>query len=85
MKVPNYWMNETGGALAAAVKTYIRGDPLLSEEVDLVRAYLRQWIAADTWRGPRVAFLRAAVEGITTREAIEAWLDIADREGIDPL
>ena len=54
-------------------------------ELAAIRAYLRQWIMADGWLDDAVEELRAGVDGLTTRFAIEQWLDDALRVGIDPL
>lgn len=32
-----------------------------------------------------LAQMRAAIDGLTTREAIDRWLDDAEQRGIDPL
>jgi len=82
---PGYWMNETSGALAPAVLAYIAGDDLDTAQIATLRAYLRQWILVPGWRGAEVAPLRAAIDGLTTRAAIETWLARAEQAGIDPL
>jgi len=82
---PGYWMNETSGVLRPAVEAYLKGEPMTREQIAAMRAYLRQWMASPDWRGRRVAFLRRAIDDLTSREAIASWLAIADEEGIDPL
>jgi hypothetical protein len=84
MNAPGYWMYETSGVLRPAVFAYIDREPMTPEQVAAMRAYLRQWIAAPAWIG-RVDALRAAVDSLTSREAIEDWLDRAMAIGIDPL
>jgi hypothetical protein len=81
---PGYWMSETGSVLRPAVEAYLRGEDLSPVGIAAVRAYLRQWMAGP-WRGPGIADLRSRVEGLTTRQAIDAWLDDAFARGIDPL
>jgi hypothetical protein len=44
---------------------------------------LRQWIEA--MRGPEIGALRARVEELTSREALDRWMGDALRMGIDPL
>lgn len=83
--MPGYWMHETTGVLRPAVLTYLSGEPMNVEQVAAMRAYLRQWIADPRWRGARVPELRARIDFLVSREAIEEWLDIAMEEGIDPL
>lgn len=83
--LPGYWMYETSGVLRPAFEAYLAGASMTPEQITAMRAYLRQWIAADAWRGPTVPMLRATVERITTRQHIREWLDRALDEEIDPL
>jgi len=85
MSVPGYWMHETSGVLRPAVEAYLNGRPLTPQQVATMRAYLRQWIAAPTWRGTNIDLLRATVDSLSTRADIRSWLEVAEREGIDPL
>jgi hypothetical protein len=78
-------MYETSGALRPAIVAYLQGEPMSDEMIAAMRAYLRQWIAAPVWAGPEIDALRAAVDGLTSRQAIRRWLDIALDENIDPL
>lgn len=82
---PGFWMHETSGVLRPAVEAYLGGEPMTPEHIAAMRAYLRQWIAAPAWIGPHIAELRAAIDGLTDRAAIERWLDAAIEAGIDPL
>lgn len=82
---PGYWMNETSGALRPAVEAYLTGTEMSSTHVAAMRAYLRQWIAAPSWRGPSIDELRAWIDRLDSREAIRDWLMMADEAGIDPL
>lgn len=85
---PGYWMHEMSGVLRPAVETYLAGGAMTPEHIAAMRAYCRQWAAAD-WRdesdGRDIAALREAVDGLTTREAIEAWFRRAADLAIDPL
>jgi hypothetical protein len=81
---PGFWMNERGGELHDAVEAYLFNAVLAPNHIDRLREYLRQWIAAD-WQGPLIAELRAAIDGLTSREAIERWLNLALEAGLDPL
>lgn len=85
MNAPGYWMNETTGALRPAVHAYLDGAEMSGEQVAAMRAYLRQWIAADCWFGPLIPGLRATIDDLGDRKAIGMWLRIAANEGIDPL
>jgi hypothetical protein len=80
---PGYWMNETSGVLRPAVEAYLLGEPMSEEEIAAMRAYLRQWIAG--FFGAGAADLAGRVDKLTSRAAIEDWLDDATEIGIDPL
>jgi hypothetical protein len=83
--MPGYWMYETSGVLRPAVEAYLLTDDELSPaHVAALRAYLRQWMAAP-WGGVGIDELRAGIDGLGSRAAIEAWLDEAMVAGIDPL
>ena len=81
-----FWMFETTGVLKPAIEAYLLTEAPMSEEhIAAMRAYLRQWIAAPEWRGPNIDLLRATIGLLTTRRDIDRWLEVADRDGIDPL
>lgn len=82
---PAYWRNETSGALRRAVRAYLEGELLSSDDIVLLRAYLRQWIGSDVWRGDAVAALRLRVDSLCDRATLAAWLADADDAGVDPL
>ena len=90
--LPGYWSAESSGVLRPAVEAYLWGEPLMPEHIAALRAYLRQWICAPVWdRNPSdeapviLAGLRGRVEALTSRAAIEAWLERADEAGLHPL
>jgi hypothetical protein len=86
MMGPCYWMDETSGILRPAVMNYLRGQALTEEQIRALRAYLRQWIESDVWVGDeRVDRLRKAVDGLTSRKAIDEWMRASIDIGIDPL
>lgn len=82
--VPGYWMNETSGVLRPAVEAYLEERPMTPELVAAMKAYLRQWMAAD-WRGEAVAELRGMIDHIRDRDDISEWLSAALDRQIDPL
>ncbi len=41
---PRFWMEETTGALADAVETYMSGEPLSTQQLDLIKIYLNQFL-----------------------------------------
>jgi len=82
---PGFWMYETTGALRPAVEAYLNGEQMTGEQIAAMRAYLRQWIADTAWTGMAVTNLREAIDRLDSRGAINAWLELADQIGIDPL
>jgi hypothetical protein len=85
VNIPGYWMNETSGVLEPVVRKYLEGGELSTDEVQTMRAYLRQWIWADGFVGPDVDRLRAGVAHLYNTGDLRAWLDRALNAGIDPL
>jgi hypothetical protein len=43
-KPPRFWMEETTGRLQDAVETYMSGEKLSAEQLDLIKLYLCQYI-----------------------------------------
>ena len=82
-RLPGYWMHETTGVLRPAVEAYLSGGPMPPEQIAALRAYLRQWISDPVWEGADE--LRARIDGLSDRAAIERWLDDALDIGIDAL
>lgn len=82
--VPGFWMKETSGVLQPAVIAYLKGDWLSQSQVVAIRAYLRQWMAADWKGGDLVGELRRDLDEIHTRSDIDAWVDKASEIAIDP-
>lgn len=58
---------------------------MTAKNIAAMRTYLKVWIFAPEFVGDRVEALRQAVDGLTSREAIENWLAIARNEWISPL
>lgn len=79
---PGYWMHETSGVLRPAVEAYLTGVKMTGEQIAAMRAYLRQWIMAGAWQGDEVQELRDLVNRLSSRPAIEAWLELAEDIGI---
>jgi hypothetical protein len=78
-------MHETSGVLAPVVRKYLAGDQLDADELDIMRDYLRQWVAAPGFIGPDIDSLRAGVDQIRSTADLRAWLADAMNAGIDPL
>lgn len=84
MVLPGFWMNETSGVLRSAVEAFLLQDgPLTVGQIVAVRAYLRQWMAAE-WCGGEVEVLRSSLEGIASRTDLSAWYHRALDANIDP-
>ncbi len=80
-----FWMNETSGVLRPAVEAYLNGEELTPEQIVILRAYLRQWMAGPWYPSPALDALRAGIDRLVDRRSIDDWLDVALEEGIDPL
>lgn len=83
--LPGYWMRETSGVLAPVVEKFLAGEGLDAHEIATMRAYLRQWIAADGFVGPEIDQLRADVDGIVDMRSLNTWIEDALDAGADPL
>ena len=84
---PKYWMLETSGELAAAVKRYLDLPRHLEpRDVDLIKAYLWQWVRSPVW-APSGALeaLRLMVAAIQTENDISRAITAAIRLEMDPL
>jgi len=81
-----YWMHERSGKLRFVIEAYQHGKAMSAEDIGIMRDYLRQWIMSPWWfDSAELAGLRADVDKLTSRVAIQDWLDRAFREGINPL
>ena len=81
---PGYWMHESTGVLRPAVAHYLNNEPMTRADIAAMRAYLRQWMSGP-WRGEELEALRAGLDRLTSREAIDDWIELAAELGIDPL
>lgn len=82
---PRYWIDSPDSELIRAIRALLLSKPLSEANYTALRAYFRQWIDSPHWQGDGVKALRAGVSDLTTRKAITDWLDLAVKEGIDPL
>ena len=82
---PHYWMTEQTGRLAEAVETYVSGERLAPESLDLIRQYMRQYLERAVMTGDanrkllvdKLATLRSARE-------IERFTDELAEIGVEP-
>lgn len=91
-QAPKYWMYEIGGKLRPAMKRYLSDETSEPGDVDLIRAYLRQWIDSPVWNDGAddetrsdLARLRAEVATLRSNGDITRWVEDAVDMGIDPL
>ena len=91
---PKYWRAEVSGRLEGPIMRYLEGKLMSTEDITLIRLYLRQWIDSPVWlmnpemdSGARRALteLRQRVRLISTRQDLDVWLHAAMDLGIDPL
>lgn len=83
--VPGFWMDETSGVLAPVIVAYLHGESLTLKQIAVMRAYLRQWIAAPGFIGPEIDELRERVDALNSIGAIHQWIEDAVSAGADPL
>jgi hypothetical protein len=82
---PRFWMEETTGALGAAIEVYMRGERLETGQIELIKLYLRQYleravIADDADR----ARLLERVGRLRTVGDIERLADSLSEAGVEP-
>jgi hypothetical protein len=46
---PKYWRQETSGRLEGPIMRYLEGKLMSTEDITLIRLYLRQWIDSPAW------------------------------------
>jgi hypothetical protein len=83
-KPPRFWMEETTGALADAVETYMSGEPLAAEQLDMIKLYLRQYVeravlASDANR----KLLLSRVEKLKSTVDLETFADELSEYGAE--
>lgn len=90
--MPMYWPESRSTELGPAIKRYLRGQRLCIHDVELIQAYLRQWIMAAVWDQMTNPGIDAALLNLRTRiarlwseEAIRHWIENATAWGLDPL
>jgi hypothetical protein len=83
---PHYWMTEQTGRLAEAIESYLNGDKLSAESLDLIKQYLTQYVerALMTGEADRRALLRRA-GGLRSQREIERFAEELAEYGIEPL
>lgn len=85
MSDPIFWLRDPLKRYNAAILEYLNGVPMSDRDIQRMREYLEQFIAARAWCGDGVIQLRKDVRKIRTRVDIRNWLNLAEAWGIDPL
>jgi len=93
-KGPGYWLYEQSGVLKPVVEKYLNGNLLSQNELGIMRAYLRQWVASPVWDGnphadeesrAELNALRGAISKITDQAHLEEWFQKGLDLGMVPL
>lgn len=83
-EAPRFWMEEQTGALADAVETYLSGETLQAEQMDLIKIYLRQYleraVIADNADRSR---LLSRVERLRQSHDLERFADELSEWGVE--
>ncbi len=82
---PRFWMEEETGLLAEAIETYMHGEALGSDQFDLIRLYLRQYLeravlASDANREK----LLARIDRLRSTADVERFADELSEWGVEP-
>ena len=90
--MPLYWQHSSSTELRPAIKRYLRGQRLGVHDIELIQAYLRQWIMSPVWdqmsspgTDAILLNLRARIGRLWTEVAIRHWIETAVAWGLDPL
>lgn len=81
---PHFWMEETTGALSEAVDTYMNGERLSAEQLQLIKLYLRQFIER-ALLAPEAnrKLLLSKIEKLKTTGDIESFADDISEYGAE--
>lgn len=82
---PRFWMEETTGALGAAIEVYMRSEPLSAAQLELLRLYLTQYLeravmANDADRSR----LLARIPKLRGVRDVEQFADDLSEVGVEP-
>lgn len=83
-KPPRFWMEETTGALNEAVDAYMNGERLPTEQLQLIKLYLRQFIER-ALLAPEAnrKLLLSKIEKLKTTNDIENFADEISEYGAE--
>lgn len=81
---PRFWMEETTGALAEAVDTYMNGERLSAQQADAIKIYLRQFIERAVLTGDaNKKRLLTQIDKLKTTAEIERFADDVSEYGAE--
>src|SRR5215207_8178342 len=82
---PHYWMTEQTGRLAEAVETYVSGERLSPDALDLIRQYMRQYLERAVMTGDaNRKVLIGKLATLRTAREIERFTDELAEIGVEP-
>ncbi|HEY0607034.1 MAG TPA: hypothetical protein VGD58_29210 [Herpetosiphonaceae bacterium] len=81
---PRFWMEETTGALNDAVDTYMNGEKITAEQLDLIKLYLRQYIErAVLSSDANKKLLLSKIDKLKTTADVERYADEISEYGAE--
>jgi len=82
---PRFWMEETTGALGAAIEVYMRAEDLAPAQLELIKLYLRQYVerAVMAHDADRRKFLER-IEKLRRVADVERLADSLSEAGVEP-
>src|SRR4051812_23469813 len=82
---PHYWMTEQTGRLAEAVETYVSGEQLAPDALELIRQYMRQYLERAVMTGDaNRKLLLGKLTSLRTAREIERFADELAEIGVEP-
>ncbi len=81
---PRFWMEETTGVLGDAVETYMNGEPLTADQLEVIKLYLRQFIERAVLTGDaNRKRLLSQIDKLKTTSDIERFADELSEYGAE--
>lgn len=81
---PRFWMEETTGALNDAIDTYMNGERITTEQLDLIKLYLRQYIErAVLSSDANKKLLLSKIDKLKTTADVERYADEISEYGAE--
>jgi hypothetical protein len=81
---PRFWMEETTGALSEAIDSYMNGEKLTSEQLNLIKLYLRQYIErAVLSSDANKKLLLSKIDKLKTTADVERYADEISEYGAE--